>query len=153
MPSRKQPQLTHWGRVTHICVSELTIIGSDNGMSPGRRQAIIWNNPGLLLNEPLGTNFSEISIGIETFSFKNMHLNMSSAKWIPASLLNLFLWVYRLHLLQKLLLSFIDACFGGNKNFLIFANFSYLNGDRFKHHCNFLQQWLIACQTKRGMLP
>ena len=49
--------LTHWGRVTHICVSELTIIGSDNGLSPGRRQAIIWNNVGILLIGPLGTNF------------------------------------------------------------------------------------------------
>ena len=67
----------------YICVSELTIIGSDNGLSPGRRQAIIWNNAGLLLIEPLGTNFSEISIGIQTFSFKKMHLNMSSAKWRP----------------------------------------------------------------------
>ena len=35
--------LTHWGRVTHICVSKLTIIGSDNGLSPWPRQAIIWN--------------------------------------------------------------------------------------------------------------
>ena len=76
-------QLTHWGRVTHICVSELTTIGSDNGLSPGRRQAITWNNDGLLLIEYLGTNFSEISIGIQTFSFKKMHLNMSSAKWRP----------------------------------------------------------------------
>ena len=75
--------LTHWGRVTHICVSELNIIGSDNGLSPGRRQAIIWNNAGLLLIEPLGTNVSEISIGIHTFSFKKMHLNVSSAKWHP----------------------------------------------------------------------
>ena len=72
---------THWGRVTHTCVSELTIIGSDNGLSPGRRQAIFWNNTGLLLIQPLGTNVSEISIGIQTFSFKKMHLNMSSAKW------------------------------------------------------------------------
>ena len=75
--------LIHWGRVTHICVSKLTIIGSDNGLSPGRRQAIIWTNAGLLLIEPLGTNFSEISIGIQRFSFKEMHLNMSSAKWRP----------------------------------------------------------------------
>ena len=30
-------ELTHWGRVTHICVSELTTIGSDNGLSPDRR--------------------------------------------------------------------------------------------------------------------
>ena len=34
-------ELTHWGRVTHICVGKQTIIGSDNGLSPGRRQAII----------------------------------------------------------------------------------------------------------------
>ena len=33
--------LTHWGRVTHICVGELPIIGSDNDLSPERRQAII----------------------------------------------------------------------------------------------------------------
>ena len=35
------PVLTHWGRVTHMCVGNVTIIGSDNGLSPGRRQAII----------------------------------------------------------------------------------------------------------------
>ena len=56
--------LTHWGRVTHICVSKLNIIGSDNGLSPGRRQAIIWTNDGILLIAPLGTNFSEILIEI-----------------------------------------------------------------------------------------
>ena len=54
-------QLTHWGRVTHICVSKLTIIGSDNGLSPGRRQAIIWPNAGMLLSGAAGTNFSEHS--------------------------------------------------------------------------------------------
>ena len=75
--------LTHWGRVTHICVGKLTFIGSDNGLSPGRRQAIIWTNAGILLIRPLGTNFSEILIGIQTFSFKKMHLKISSAKWRP----------------------------------------------------------------------
>ena len=73
-------ELTHWGQVTHICVSNL-IIGSDNGLPPGRRQAIIWTNAGILLIGPLGTNFSEISIGIQTFSFKKLHLKTSSAKW------------------------------------------------------------------------
>ena len=75
--------LTHWGRVTHICVGNLTIIGPDNGLSPGRRQAIIWTNAGILLIGPWGTNFSEILIGIQTFSVKKMHLKMSSAKWRP----------------------------------------------------------------------
>ena len=72
--------LTHWGRVTHICVSKLTIIGSDSGLSPGRRQAIIWTNAGILL---IGTNFNDISIEIHIISFKEMHLKMSSAKWRP----------------------------------------------------------------------
>ena len=75
--------LTHWGRAMHICGSKLTIIGSDNGLSPGRRQAIIWTIAGILLIEPLGTNFSENLIGIQTFSFKKMHLKISSAKWRP----------------------------------------------------------------------
>ena len=75
--------LTHWGRVTHICVDNLTIIGSDNGLSPGRRQAIIWTNAGILLIGPLGTNFSEIWIEIQIFSFRIMYLKMSSAKWRP----------------------------------------------------------------------
>ena len=75
--------LTHWRRVTHICVVELTIIGSNNGLAPGRRQAIIWTNAGILLIGPLGTNFFEILVGIQTFSFKKMHLKVSSAKWRP----------------------------------------------------------------------
>ena len=72
-----------WRIYTHIYVSNLTIIGSDNGLSPGRRQAIIWTNAGILLIGPLGTNFSEILIEIQSFSFKKMHLKMSSGKWCP----------------------------------------------------------------------
>ena len=62
---------------------QLTIIGSDNGLSPDCRQAIIWTNVGLLLIGPLGTNFSEILIKILTFSFKKMHLKVLSAKRRP----------------------------------------------------------------------
>ena len=75
--------LTHSGRVTHICVGNLTTTGSDNGLSPDRLQAIIWSNAGLLLIGPLGTNFSEILIVILTFSFKKMRLKVSSAKRRP----------------------------------------------------------------------
>ena len=72
------PSITHWGRVTHICVSDISIIVSDNGLSPGQRQAIIWTNAGKLLTRPLGTNLSELLIEIYTFSFKKMHLKISS---------------------------------------------------------------------------
>ena len=51
---------THWGRLTHISVGNLTIIDSDIGLSPGRRQAIIWANAGILLTGDLGSNFIEI---------------------------------------------------------------------------------------------
>ena len=53
--------------MTRICVNNLAIMGSDNGLSPGRRQAIIWTNDGILLIEPLWTHFEEISIEIHTF--------------------------------------------------------------------------------------
>ena len=69
--------------MTHICVSKPSIIGSDNGLSPDRRQAIIWTNAGILLIRTLGTNFNEILFEIHIFSFKNIHLKMSSAKWRP----------------------------------------------------------------------
>ena len=67
----------------HICVGKLTIIASDNGLSPGRHQAIIWTNAGILLIGPLGTDFGEILIRIQIFSFKKLPLKMSSAKWCP----------------------------------------------------------------------
>ena len=87
--------LTHWGRVTHICVNKLSIVGSDNGLSPDRRQAIIWTSAGILLIGPLGTNFSEILIKIHIFSLKKMHLKMSSAKWRLFGLgLNELKWVH-----------------------------------------------------------
>ena len=66
--------------MTHICVSKLTIIGLDNGVSPGRRQAIIWTDAGILLIGPVETNFREILIEINIFSFKKMELKASSCE-------------------------------------------------------------------------
>ena len=64
--------------MTHICVSKLTIIVSDNGLSPGRCQAIIRTNTGILSIGHLRTNYMyEILIEIYIFSFKKMHLKMS----------------------------------------------------------------------------
>ena len=65
------------------------IIGTDNGLSPECHEAIIWNNAGILLIRPLGTNFSDhgdILIEIHTFSFKKMHLEMLSEKRLPSCL-------------------------------------------------------------------
>ena len=72
----------------------LAIFGSDNGLSPGWRQAIIWTNDGILSIGPLWMNFSELLININTFSFKKMHFVMSSAKW-QALCLGLFVLIRR----------------------------------------------------------
>ena len=68
-------------RPSDVCVSEIIIIASDNGLSPGRRQAIMWTNARISLTGHLGINFNEILIEFNTFSFKEMHLKMASAKW------------------------------------------------------------------------
>ena len=75
--------LTHLPLVPHICISGSGQHASDNGLSPIRHQAIIWTNAGLLSIGPLGTNFSEILIKIQNFSFTKMHVKRSSAKWQP----------------------------------------------------------------------
>ena len=64
-------RLTDWGRAMHICVSNQTTIGSDNGLLPGRHQAITWANAGILLFGSLGAKFNK------------KHLNMLSEKWRP----------------------------------------------------------------------
>ena len=74
--------LTHWGRVTYICISKLITIGSDNGLSPSRRQAIIWTNAGMLLIGPLGTNFGVFLIGIQI-----LHWRKCISKWKLAFIL------------------------------------------------------------------
>ena len=75
--------LTHWGRVPHICISKLSIISSDNGLSPSQRHTIIWTNAGILLIGHLGANFGEILIPFCIFWFKKLHLKTPSGKWWP----------------------------------------------------------------------
>ena len=85
-PQRKtgdQWTLTHLRLVMHICVRELGSIVSDKGLSPVRRQAITWTSADLLPIGLFGSMVSEMLIEILIFSFENMHLNMSFAKWWP----------------------------------------------------------------------
>ena len=66
--------------------ANLPTIGSDNGLSPDRRQAIIWTNAGILLIGPLGTNLSETLSEIHTFSLnKNAFENVV---WKTAAILS-----------------------------------------------------------------
>ena len=86
--------LTYWGRVMHICSSNLTIIGSCRLVVAKPLSASMLE---YCLIGPLETNFNDILIQIETFSFKKMHLKVLSAKWQPfcLSLIVLILmWCY-----------------------------------------------------------
>ena len=67
--------------MTHIYVCKLTIIGSDNGLSPERRQAIIWTNAGILLIWTIGNKLQWNFDRNSKISLKKRHLKMSSAKW------------------------------------------------------------------------
>ena len=86
-PSCPLPSLNSFRpSVACLCLDNLSINVSDNGLSLGKRQAIIWTNAGMLIR-PWGTNFSEILIEeIHIFSFKKMHLKMTSGKWWPICL-------------------------------------------------------------------
>ena len=66
--------------MTHIWVSKLNIIGSDNGLSPDRCQVIIGTSAGILLIWPLATNFSDelIEICIQQNAFENVVCEMAS---------------------------------------------------------------------------
>ena len=75
--------LSHWDRVTHICVSKLTIIGLDNNLSPCRHKAIIWTIADIFFIGLLGTNFDDILIEIYTSSLKKIHFKTWSGKWRP----------------------------------------------------------------------
>ena len=69
----------------HLCVSKQTIIGSDNGLVPGRHQAIVRTNSEIMLIEPLG---------IHIFSFKKMHLK--NVIWKMAAILSRLQFAYLL---------------------------------------------------------
>ena len=87
-------EMTWYGILSSMKPSKLTIIGSDNGLSPGRRQAIIWTNSGILLIRIPGTNFSDILSEIQTFSFSKMHSKMSYAVWLQCCLgLNVLIYL------------------------------------------------------------
>ena len=102
--------LTRWGRVTHIWVGNPAIIGSNNVLSPGRRQAIICTNDGMLLFGPLGTNFNEILVEILTFSFQKIHLKMSSGKWRPfCPVLNVFIMEAWWHIFTSVYFVMVDS--------------------------------------------
>ena len=79
-------ELTCWGQVTHMRPwtgsSLVQVIYCRLFIC---RQFGSWTND-LLSIEPLGTNFSEILIAIQTFSLKKMYCKMPSAKCQPSCL-------------------------------------------------------------------
>ena len=76
------------------------IIGSDNGLSPALRQAIIWTNDNIILQiRPLGTNFSAIEIQI--FSLKKIHSKMAAILSQLYCVKNLHAWYYLIQSIQN----------------------------------------------------
>ena len=75
--------LTHWGRVTHICISKIAIVGSDNGLAPARRHYLnqCWN----IVNWTLGNKFQwNLNRNLYTFIQENVFENV----WKMAAILS-----------------------------------------------------------------
>ena len=69
--------LTHWGRVMYVCINKLTIIGPDNGLLPGWRQAIIPVNSNLR-NKFLLNLMRNSNIFIQANAFENVFWEMAA---------------------------------------------------------------------------
>ena len=92
------------GRVTRICVGNLTIIGSDNCLSPGRRHAIIWTDAAMLLIGPSKTDFN-VQENLQMSPDSKVHgANMGPSgadmtqvgpRWAPWTLLSGSSWRWR----------------------------------------------------------
>ena len=112
--------LTHRDRVKRIYVSKIIIIGSDNDLLPGRRQAIMWTNAGILLIGPSIITLSKILTEINRVSFQQMRLKMSSAKRRPSICFVIF---WPIHLFMSLyIIWFFGAMHKGRIIVLILAH-------------------------------
>ena len=82
--------LTHWGRVMHICIGNVTIIGSGNGLAPGRRQAIIWTNDGYITDAYMHHSASmSKAFALSQDSITHLNINLSVIlKWVAKILLH-----------------------------------------------------------------
>ena len=72
--------VTHWGRVTHICVGDYWL---KNDLPPGRRQAIIWTNAEIVviwnIKNKLQWNFNRNShIFIQENTFETVVCGMAA---------------------------------------------------------------------------
>ena len=74
-------ELTHWGRVTQIYVSIFTIIGSDIGLPPIRRQTIIWTNAVILLIRTLIRNKFQWNLNPNSYIFKQENAFENVVMW------------------------------------------------------------------------
>ena len=79
--------LTHWGRVTHICVSKLTTIGSDNNLNQ------YWNIVNSNLRNKLQFNFKGcLYIFIQENAFENVVWKMLTILSRPQCVKSWMLW-------------------------------------------------------------
>ena len=89
-------KLTPWGRVTHICIGKLTIIGSDNGLVLTRWQAIICyyyrSSDNQMKNKSvLGTYHAEYSL----FSVFSLKFYICHLSWARVLSLQIHIWKTR----------------------------------------------------------
>ena len=73
--------VTYWDRVTHICVGNLITIGSDNGLSPGRCQVIIWTNTGIHIVYWTTRNTPQWNVNRNSYIYIQGNTFVNVCKW------------------------------------------------------------------------
>ena len=135
--------------MTYICISNVTIIGSDNGLSPTRRHAIIWTNAGIVFIGPLGTDFGEFKIKIHIFLLIKMHLKMLSAKWWPFCLSLNVLNQCQLFVYWCPATNIDEICIKIHLRYLKFRKWLWILYTRYPH---LTHKWAHLCLTRKARL-
>ena len=132
--------LTYRGRVTHICVSKIISIDSDNGLSPGRRQAITWTNAGIFWTGPLGRSFSEVKWNSNRNT--NSFIQESAYKNVVCEMVNILSHLQCVKRIQIILMTYMSEKKGETMTF-----FWSLNGDTLVRYSEVIGFMMIKCST------
>ena len=85
--------LTHWSRVTHMCVNRLTSINSDKGWLLGCRQAIIWANVAILLIGPSQTSM-KFKSKFKHFLWRKIYLKSRQQSGVHFDPISMLKWIF-----------------------------------------------------------
>ena len=135
----------HCGWVTHICVGNLTIIGSDNDLSPGRRQVIIWTNSGIFLIGHLSKSIHFIQENAFKAIVCRMAAILSRPQYVNTNGIQMWSqWTHDVILESLVCQNVVSASLWRNNDANITSLVCWDCTDQFHHHCKIYKNMLLT---------